>query len=460
MPSIARQRVAPGRPSVLASPNLGSRLSQSPRTVERLGRTPTPPIAGNVPGGRGAAPKLATPNTGTPGTVGQGSASGNRTLAAPSQLIQDRNRGLALRNPAFANLSPRDPAMRALAQSTFSGRFAQSAFAHNFFDRRRFRPFFLGVVIGFVGPVFWPYAYDDFIDYTFSPYAYDTFWPHAYDDVFEGIYGAYAPEYAGYGSGGSGYGSGGAAGRYAGAPASRGGRSRTAALTPGTAQICSGQTQGLTDFPIQRIAQQVQPGQDQQALLDELKDATARALDILRAACPSDLPSTPTGRLAAMRTRVEAMMQAVQVVRPALEKFYQSLSDEQKERFNALDAENPGSATAGRQQPDLAQVCGDRVVKATNVPIARIERSLRLSDVQQAALRELEDTTAKAADSLKANCPADNALTPTARLAAMEQRLDAMLRALDTVQPALAKFYGSLDDEQKAQLNRLGSRSA
>jgi hypothetical protein len=37
----------------------------------------------------------------------------------------------------------------------------------------------------------------------------------------------------------------------------------------------------------------------------------------------------------------------------------------------------------------------------------------------------------------------------------MEQRLDAMLRAVDTVQPALAKFYGSLSDEQKERFNQL-----
>jgi len=44
-------------------------------------------------------------------------------------------------------------------------------------------------VRGFVGPVFWPYAYDDCIDYLFWPYAYDSFWPYAFDDVYQGIYG-------------------------------------------------------------------------------------------------------------------------------------------------------------------------------------------------------------------------------------------------------------------------------
>jgi hypothetical protein len=40
----------------------------------------------------------------------------------------------------------------------------------------------------------------------------------------------------------------------------------------------------------------------------------------------------------------------------------------------------------------------------------------------------------------------------------MEQRLQAMLQAVDTVQPALQQFYGSLSDEQKARFDRLGAR--
>jgi hypothetical protein len=189
-----------------------------------------------------------------------------------------------------------------------------------------------------------------------------------------------------------------------------------------------------------------------------LRASTSKALDVLKAACPSDLPSTPTGSLAAMRNRVETMLQAVRLVRPSLEMFYQSLSDEQKERFNALDAQYFGAAVAEGQQPDPAQVCGGGAAQATELPFARIERSLRLSDTQEAALKSLEDASAKAADILKANCPAAQPLTPTGRLASMERRLDAMLQALDAVQPALAAFYSSLDDEQKAQFNRLDTR--
>jgi LTXXQ motif family protein len=42
----------------------------------------------------------------------------------------------------------------------------------------------------------------------------------------------------------------------------------------------------------------------------------------------------------------------------------------------------------------------------------------------------------------------------SARLEAVEQGIDAALAAFDAVEPALATFYGALDDEQKARLYR------
>ena len=81
----------------------------------------------------------------------------------------------------------------------------------------------------------------------------------------------------------------------------------------------------MTDWPIERIAQTIEPNDAQRAALDELRGATAKALDVLRAACPADLPSTPTGRIEAMHQRLAAMLQAVRIVRPAMEKLYQSL---------------------------------------------------------------------------------------------------------------------------------------
>jgi ABC-type transporter MlaC component len=351
--------------------------------------------------------------------------------------LAGRNRGTAdrvLRNAFFANRSATggDPAARLLARSTFHGRF----FDH---DRHHHpRP----IVIGWVGPLFWPYAYDDFVDYTFYPYAYDTFWPTAYDDVYEGIFGRYA-----YGSGSA----------YASVrrPGTEGGGARTGGST--AADLCSGRTAGLTDWPIERIAQAVEPDDAQRAALDELKDATAKALDVLKAACPTELPSTPTGRLAAMHQRLEAMLQAVRTVRPALEKLYGMLNDEQKARFNAL---GPDEDQDQQSRRNLTQVCGERASGIASLPIEQIERTVQPNDAQRAALKELQDATAQAVDLLKSNCPTYRALTPVVRLQVMEQRLDAMLRAVQTVEPALTKFYGSLSDEQKERFNRMSPRQA
>ena len=411
--------------------------------ADRL-RGRNPPTTVGQGAGQNAADRLRGRNP--PSTVGQGP--GQNAAAALQATRQGARSNHILRNAALSNLSSRDPAARSLSNSTFRGRFAQSSFARD--PGRDWRHHHHhGFVLGFVGPVFWPYAYDDFVDYTFWPSAYDTFWPYAYDDVFEGIYGGYAPEY-------------GATYAYAGAPASnRAYESGGSAAARGSAatQICSGDAHGLTDFPIEQIARQVQPSQEQQALLNDLKAATDQAVQILQTACPNDLPATPTGRLAAMRTRVQAMLQAVRTVRPALDKFYASLSDEQKERFNALDQGSAGAATRD-QSGGFAQLCGGQKSSVVNLPAGRIEQSLRLNESQQAALRDVNEASAKAAQVLTAACPnGQDMLTPPGRVAAMEQRLDAMLQAVETVRPALTRFYGSLSDEQKARFDRMGRRS-
>ncbi len=416
---------------------------------------------------------------------------GNLKGKGPDRIIGDRKGGprealvrrgkgdrqLMLRNRSLAERTARSPASRALAQSTFGGRYASRW--HNRDGHRRHGHWHHGHhhhhrhihVIGWIGPLFWPYAYDDFVDYTFWPYAYDSFWPYAYDDVYEGFFGPYAvggPAYyddyvaGGYAGGGAvAYGNGGTGGGPRTATGGRTGGSRTAARPPAgataTAQICTGETSGLTDMPIERIAEVVNPDETQRAALNEVREAVTRAVDQMRSACPDDLPNTPVGRMQAMRQRLDAMRGAVQIVRPALDKFYNALNDEQKARFNALEPEQV-AADAKARKTELSQVCSSGVTKSSNVPAARIEQALRLSSEQRGALENLNAATAKGAEMLTANCPSEETLTPPGRLAAMEGRLDAMLKALDLVQPALAEFYNSLSDEQKARFNQLGTR--
>jgi hypothetical protein len=385
----------------------------------------------SFPGRSLASPRIATARFA--GTGGRFSTASARTLAGPGL----RAAGLGGRG-VFGN--------RAIANVAWRSQFASARF-HGRFVGSRWWPWWRGgLVVGWIGPLFWPYADYDFFDYVFWPYAYDDFWPYAYDDIYYGIYGPYAYITPGAASGG----------HRSGSP------SRRAARADGSerraAEVCRDNAAQLTDWPIERISAVVEPTDAQRPALEELRAASAKAIDMLKIGCPKDLPSVPTGRLAAMESRLQVMLAAVQTVRPALERFYQSLSDEQKARFNTIAPANDADAPA-KDQLDLTRFCDEKAPGVTDLPIDRIAQAVQPTPAQRAALDELKDAAVKAAEGLKVNCPAYQTLTPTGRVEAMEKRLDATLTAVKTVQPALAKFYNSLSDEQKARFNSLRSPS-
>jgi hypothetical protein len=353
----------------------------------------------------------------------------------------------------LANDASRSHGGHALHNKFVAGRFGAANihgrnFAHAATFRGHFRHRFWHrhhhprvVELGWAASLFWPYAYDDFVGYTFYPYAYDTFWPDAYDDVYDGIFGRYA-----YGKT--------PVRAAAGEPAPDGAVTSPgpAVAAPPRTDICRADTAAnLTDWPIEQIALAVEPTDAQRAALEGLRAATVKAVDVLKTACPNELPSTPTGRIAAMQKRLDVMLLAVRTVRPALDAFYQTLSDEQKARFNAISPEE----AAQSNERDLSQACNARASGISSLPIDRIEQAVRPNEAQRVALKGLRDAMAESINLLASECPTDRALTPAGRAAAMEQRLDAMSRAIQTLQPALDRFYGSLTDEQKERFNRL-----
>jgi hypothetical protein len=375
------------------------------------GQAFAPPFRGNSRDFRGAPPGFRTANTPSPAR-----ALSNQTFANPARI----------------------GARGALANSTFRGRFAG---VNNINLRQRFHR---ARVIGWFGPLFWPYAYNDMFDYAFWPYAYDTFWPYAYDDIYGGMFGPYA------------YGYDGPPGPQGGPGYPPGPSIELGSAPDREAQVCSERATVLTNWPIERIAQTVQPDAAQTAALDRLMMATGRAVNILQSACPTRLPSTPTGRLATLQSRLEAMLRAVETVAPALNAFYQSLNDEQRARFDSIGQERDPNL-ANEERNDLTQVCGGPGT-GLGVPIDRIEQEIRPDDRQRAALDNLANASARAAEMLRSNCPTEAALTPTGRISGMRQRLTAMLDAVIMVRPALEAFYGSLNYEQRARFNVIGGQ--
>ena len=225
-----------------------------------------------------------------------------------------------------------------------------------------------------------------------------------------------------------------------------------APLTARLRQMCGEDTREFfADWPIQRIAQLVEPNAEQRAALDGLGNASVKAAQVIRAACPNGVAFTPIGRIEAMQARLEAMIRAADFVREPLDRFYDLLSDEQKARFNI--AGQPGEQDAQLREI-LAQRC--RATNAAlNWPQEQIEKAVRPDAAQQEKLDGLR-AAAKAAGDIAASCPAELPLTPPARLDAINKRLNAMLDAVKTVRAALDSFYAALSDEQKAQFNTIG----
>jgi hypothetical protein len=72
---------------------------------------------------------------------------------------------------------------------------------------------------------------------------------------------------------------------------------------------------------------------------------------MLKTSCQADDAVTPPARLAAVGKRLDTMLQAVKLVRSALDDFYGTLSDEQKAQFEAIGPRR----TALSDQPDTRQ---------------------------------------------------------------------------------------------------------
>lgn len=325
-------------------------------------------------------------------------------------------------------------------QRGFNGSF-RGGFWHNHADWRLHRGFF-----GWAGPVFWPWFYDDLYDcifWDYGPYSYeDPFWAYGYGDIYGALFSPYGyGELADWGSAPS------VRHRVA-VDAAQPESQPAPASAPQWNAMCGNDAREVVNLPIDRISAAVSPDAQQRAALDALANASAQAAQLIKAACPADVAHTPTGRLDAMERRVEAMVQAVALIRPPLDSFYGLLSDEQKARFNAIGQDN--RATHGTDVS--AQPCGPTTL-IPEWPQAQIEKRLQPSEGQRALLDKLRDATLTAAEALEAACPAEPPATPPARLAALADRLDTLLQGVRLVRAALNDFYGSLTDEQKAQFN-------
>ena len=276
---------------------------------------------------------------------------------------------------------------------------------------------------GWVGPLFWPFAYDDIYSYVIFGNSVG-FWDYGYADIFAGMFAPYGQQdlaaYLG--------------------PDPSGQRHRK---IPPLQQFCGDDSREIAGLPVERIAQAIQPNDAQRAALDELADASINATRMIRASCPTQMVLTAPARLAVMGQRIETLIKAELALQPPLDKLFEALDDEQKARLNALADDRRKTAVANGADEAPAQACQGPQPGTLQWPGDEIAARLHPNDTQRAALDVLQAAGARALDMLNDVCQPGDALTAPARLAALDRRLDAMQHAVRLVSDALEEEPGT-----------------
>jgi len=193
-----------------------------------------------------------------------------------------------------------------------------------------------------------------------------------------------------------------------------------------------------TSAIVKQIGRETRPDATQRLALQKLGRALGEASGALASACPKQVPSQPVARLRLMQAQIEALSATIDLIRPPLQQFEQSLHASQLTRF----ASTPPASAA-------TTACG--APTAIGWSVDDIDRSVQPGNDQRGAISELRQALASAAVDLDAHCPKPLPADPLARLEAIEARLDSSWRAVLAMQVALATFEGRLTDQERGR---------
>lgn len=90
-----------------------------------------------------------------------------------------------------------------------------------------------------------------------------------------------------------------------------------------------------------------------------------------------------------------------------------------------------------------------------DLSLSNVDIMIKTSGTQTPALEELKKAAKQYSDDMSRVCAGDTPMSFPAKLAAAEDRLNAALTASRRIRPVAEKFYATLNDEQKAQVNSL-----
>src|SRR5262245_53949385 len=290
--------------------------------------------------------------------------------------------------------------------------------------------------------IFWPDAAADLADYVLFADGKERFWTYGYDSI---VHAAFSAADSGYPRGMHGRPG---AGRLSGVSSQ--------AKTPlASSDLCRANS-ASADALIERIERAVGPNVSQHDALEQLRHALAQAIERIAAACPSTLPTTVAERLKVIQDRIWAMHDALLTIRLPFETFYNSLTDELRQRLRrgelesariaAGASEGHGQTVVGRRAPACAEPAAGAADRTTQAIAPAADEQ------QRAGLEALRQRSVAMAQLIAGSCPGDAHLNdPMARFAAAKDRLDVMLFVVMGMSPVLRQ-NGSLDAKQKAGL--------
>ena len=365
-----------------------------------------------------AAPAVAA--AGAAGAVAASTANASQANAAAAQ-------------PAESNSDTSTPAVTQSAALATTG----SAPAREDALEREPAPAPQVAHLGTVGPLAWPTAYEDVIGFTLWPAEYAArLRGHGIGDL---LGTALLPSAT-------------IAARTR--ANSKEARADDAGKAP-LASSCGSVDLTSTDWPIATITSAIELDDAQRGTLDQLKISMSDAIASIKSTCRGDEANlTPVDRLRAMQNTLWAVHDAALLIRAPLAKFYDSLSDEQKQKFAA-----PAAPAAQQADPramsriDMARMCGSP--SSSEAPMRQLEQSLHPTKAQRASLATVQKKSSEMGQFLLASCLKPIAGTPAERLDAAADRLTAVIFAASNVNIALNDFTRQLSDEQKAKLNSL-----
>jgi hypothetical protein len=292
--------------------------------------------------------------------------------------------------------------------------------------------------------IFWPDAAADLADYVLFADGKERFWTYNYDSIVRAAFTAAD--------------NGDPRGMHGRAGAGRLSGVSSQAKTPlASSDLCRANS-ASADALIERIERAVGPNVSQHDALEQLRRALAQAIERIAAACPATMPTTVAERLKAIQDRIWAMHDALLTIRLPFETFYNSLTDELRQRLRRGELESArltAGASEGRGQTVLARrapACAEPAAGSADRTMQAIAPAAH--EQQRAGLEALRQRSVPMAQLIAGSCPSDTHLgDPMARFAAAKDRLDVMLFVVMSMSPVLQQ-YGSLDAKQEAGLGR------